>query len=363
MSRVWLAKSRRLLGPFGVAVSGLVVTAVILRPNAGTPGNLAVAPSQGRESQVAAGPEGAPTTNAWRNGPQAVPPGVVRGPFGTSDTSAYQGAPLTRLAQVPAVTGQFAATLHSEATYLGLRSPDELAAISRLVVRGRVVAFSAPYWNSDGGAFWSPRYLPQLEQPVPNALYRDVTFEVFEVLGDKTGQGIALGTITFTVQGGQAVVDIPEDVASIDPTFLPSGRYLWRFDPHVDLALDEEAVIFLDYRELPGLYDGKYGYLIKLMPAHESFFKFTVGAQGEARNGALGAAATGGPFITNVARLRDLAASKNLGAAVRRPLVPDSAVHPMPSPHAEEPVFMPPDEQDAGPTPDPGEGSYQPAEP
>lgn len=354
--------SRQKPGLFGLAAGGLLV-AVLVRPSADAPGSPAAPPHEHDGQPAAADAQNAPPTYSSGSGSRA---GVVQGPFGTSDTSADLGPMLTTLAQAPAVAGDFAARLQSEATYQGLRSPDELAATSRLVVRGRAVAFSAPYWNSSGGVFWSPRYVPDLDQPVPNALYRDVSFEVLEVLGDRTGQagqGFAPGLITFTVEAGQAVVDIPADVASIDPTFLPPGKYLWRFDPPVDLALGEEAVIFLDYRALPGLYDGRYGYLIKLMPASEAFFTFSVGAHGEARNGALRPGASQGPFITSVARLRDLAASPILGAAVRQPLVPDSAVHPLPGPHATEPVFMPPDEQDGGPAPDPGDVGHASTEP
>lgn len=352
--------NRRLLAvvPVGIAV---LLVAALARPNIAAPVNRGVVAAPGSNDRAeTSGPIQDSKDSATGSHAKAD---VVRGRFGTTDTTAYQGARLATLAATPPVTGTFAAKFHTESTYLGMRSPADLASVSRLVVRGQVVGFSAPYWNSDEGAFWAPRYLPDLEEAVPNALYRDVTFNVVEVLADETGQGFKPGLITFTVEGGQAVVTIPEDVASIDPSFLPSGRYLWRFDPHVDLSLAEDAVLFLDYRELPGLYGGAYGYVIKLMPASERYFKFSVGPKENARNGALSPAADRGPFITTISDLRKLVASKTLGSSVRRALSPDGLVHPMPSGHTEEPVYMPPDEQDGGPTPGPGEGSYEPNEP
>lgn len=281
--------------------------------------------------------------------------GILASRFGTSDTSAYEGARLTRLTDRPSLPAEFAAVLSGESSYLGLRTPEELAWRSELVVRAKIVSFSAPYWNSQDGSFWATRYVPESAgTPVANELFRDVDIEVVEVLGSSRKDAEAK-VLTITVPGGQAVVTIPPAAAALEPTFLPAGRYVWSFEPPTDLVIGEEAVLFLTYRSWYGLFGDRYAYEVKLQPANERYWKFAINEDDGARNAALRPDVESGPFVTTVESLKLLAGSGAIGAAIKDPLLADGKVHPVPGHPADEPVVAPPDEQDGAPTPPPGE--------
>lgn len=281
--------------------------------------------------------------------------GILASRFGTSDTSAYEGAHLDRFAERPPLPAEFAAALNGESSYFGLQTPEELAWRSELVVRARIVSFSAPYWNSADGSFWATRYVPETGgEPVANELFRDVEIEVIETLGSSRTD-VQAKRLTVTVPGGQAVVTIPPEAADLDPTFLPAGRYVWSFEPPTDLGIGEEAVLFLTYRSWYGLFGEQYGYEVKLQPAHELYWKFEIETDDQARNAGLLAIFESGPFVTTVAELEKVALSDALGAAIKDPLVADGKVYPIPGHPSAEPIVEPPDEQDGGPTPPPGE--------
>lgn len=184
-----------------------------------------------------------------------------------------------------------------------------------------------------------------------------------QVLADATSGGVRPGPITFTTAGGQAVVTIPETVAALEPSFLPAGRFLWSSAPPVDAVVGEEAVLFLNYGTFYGLFDGKYAYQIKLLPANELYYKFAVDGE-NLKNAALHANATEGPFVLSLDELRKAVEGADLRGADKWHLSPDGGkVHAMPADHEHEPVVEPPDEQGGGPTPAPSDISREPTTP
>lgn len=107
-------------------------------------------------------------------------PKVIRGKFGTSDTSPYLKIRRPRLTDAP--YGPEDGVLSID--YLGAPHPTEMPALSRVVVRGRVVAIGLPHFNSTDGSFWDPELH---EEPgttdVAKTILRDVLFRVDEVWG------------------------------------------------------------------------------------------------------------------------------------------------------------------------------------
>lgn len=310
------------------------------------------------------GPHPAATASAAESGPLAPQLGrvpIVNGPFGSSDTSAYPVTGRPSLAWRPSVSGDFVARLTSESTYLGLRKPEQLARVSRVVVLAKVVSFGSPRWNSQDGSFWATRFIPDSAgTPVANTLYTDVNIDVLEVIGEALPGDLKPGPLTYSVPGGQAVVVIPPDAASLDPSYLPAGRYLWDEPSAVDLKAGQEVVLFLDYQALYGLYDGKYGYVTTLMPASDAYYAFT--QDGDLWvNAAAGLDGSAGPFVLTLGQLRDLAQGDIFAAVARNRPMPDGMVHSQPASHGDEPIVQPADEQGGGPVPsDEGAISLEP---
>lgn len=168
-----------------------------------------------------------------------------------------------------------------EYSYLAIRSPEQLASLSRLALRGRVLAFGRPYFNSLDGSYWDSSSVGRdAGDPVANEILRDVLLQVDDVLADVTGSVAPGQAIEFTVRGGQAVVTItrsPNDDAEEHP--LPPGTYGIASEPRVDLQIGESAVVFLNYEKLDGLYDAgatKFGHIYRLMPAHDGYYKWSM---------------------------------------------------------------------------------------
>lgn len=249
-------------------------------------------------------------------------PPVVSGRYATTDTSAYDDE-LDRLSAVPSVNRALDARLTDEYSYLAIRSPEHLASMSRLAVRGRVLAFGRPYFNSLDGSYWDPSLVgPDAGHAVASEILRDVLFEVDDVLADVTGTVAAGDVIEFTVRGGQAVVTITESPSGGgDDHPLPPGTYVFSSEPRVDLSVGESTVVYLNYEKLDGLYDvggTKYGYIYRLMPAHDAYYKWSI-VDGSAANESLG-------VEMSLAELKALATSSDFASAAGP--APDETIHP-----------------------------------
>lgn len=256
-------------------------------------------------------------------------PALLVGGYGTTDTSASDDAPLDRLSAEPQITGAFDRRFTDTSSFLRLAGPEQLVSASRIIVRGRPVAFSRPYFNSHDGSYWDASFVgPAAGRDVASEILRDVLFEVDEVIGDATDAESLLGLIEFTVRGGQALVTITDTKAAVGDHPLPSGTYVMSYEPEVDLGIGEEVILFLDYVALDGLYadEGRrFGYVYRLMPAHDLYYRWTV-ADGEALNGRFGSAGT-----LTLTDLRALVVSEHFASAVGPP--PDDEVHEQDPPH------------------------------
>lgn len=86
--------------------------------------------------------------------------------------------------------------------------------------------------------------------------------------------GIVPGSlIPFVVRGGQIAGNLPDKVAA-QLRFGDGGVQIFSETPAIDIAVGEEAVLFLDVRPIFGLYSGKYAASFELAPALESGFKY-----------------------------------------------------------------------------------------
>jgi hypothetical protein len=207
-------------------------------------------------------------------------PTVIRGKFGTSDTSGYLEIPTARLTDSP-----YGGALQVD--FLGAPHPTEMPALSRVVVRGRVVAIGLPHFNSSDGSFWDSALHEESGAPdVASVILRDVLFQVDEVWGSELPEIVPGSLVPFVVRGGVISVDLPEDVA-VRLHYEDAGVQIITELPTTDIAVGEEAVLFLDLRPIHGLYSGKYGSRFDLAPTHESGFIYvlkdaeTIGLPGE----------------------------------------------------------------------------------
>lgn len=253
-------------------------------------------------------------------------PAVIHGRFATIDTSGYD-ASFERLTTRPEVDPAIRVRFVDTYNYLQLSSPEHLASMSSLVVRGRPIAFGRPYFNSIDGSYWDPSLVgPRAGRDVASEILRDVLFEVDEVLGDADSSVLGVDVLEFTVRGGQAIVTITDtSQAGDDDHPLPPGTFVVGYEPPVDLVVGQELIVFLDYVELDGLYadDGtRFGYVYRLMPAHDLYYRWTI-ADGTAINDALRSSLA-------FADLEALVTSDNFASAAGA--TPDDQVHPQ-KPH------------------------------
>jgi hypothetical protein len=203
-------------------------------------------------------------------------PASITGVYGASDTSAYDGF-VGSLAELPSIKQNVDSRRALAFSYVDFSSIEALANNSNLVVRGRPLAFSRPYFNSLDGSFWHPALLGELGMSVPHQVLRDVLFEVTEVIGGTLPETAKASVIEFAVRGGQIAVDIPSDKA--DGHVLKAGLHVFSQRPEVDLEIGEDVVLFLRYGGVSGLYaDGgkRFGWIERITPAHQLFYKFTV---------------------------------------------------------------------------------------
>lgn len=277
------------------------------------------------------------TDDAW--------PPIIKGPFGTLDATGYLDDAGTTLGYMPSVEGSPFVERYVSGPgvemYQALDGPQDLADRAQIVVRGRPLAFSRPYFNSTDGAFWLPELVGARDGILPTSdLRRDVLFRVDEVLGTTFDAGFEPGLVQFTVRAGQVTVDVPSDVpyaAGYGDHGLKAGRYLVRHEPAADLGMGDEVVLFLRYGEWLGLYDGSYGAVRTLMPVHELYYAFAIDGD-RTRN--LSATPVGDQWRPSVDDLRRIAGTL---APKAGQILPDARVHPARSTHdsSEQPLPSP----------------------
>ena len=253
-------------------------------------------------------------------------PPVIPGRFGKVDSSAYDADPGATLGHLPAVEGAFVERWFggpADTTYVGVPNPGALADSTQVIVRGRALAFSRPYFNSTTGEFWRTE-LVGLRDGVnaDDDLQRDVLFEVDEVLGTTLPGGFEPGLVQFTVTAGQVVVDVPKDVP-YDGHVVEAGRYLIREQPGAELRVGEEVVLFLRYGGWLGLDGDRYASVTTLAPAHPLYYAFRVQGNGTSNLSTQGA--PGDQWSPSLSDLREIA----LDLAPRPDQqIPDARFHP-----------------------------------
>lgn len=270
-------------------------------------------------------------------------PSIIEGPFGTLDATGYRDDPVTTLGHMPSVDEgplieRFFGGPATE-TYQGLDGPQDLADRAQIVVRGRPLAFSRPYFNATDGAFWLPELVGARDGILPTSdLQRDVLFRVDEVFGTTLDAGFEPGLVQFTVPAGQVTVDVPSDVpyaAGYGDHSLKAGRYLVREAPGADLGIGDDVVLFLRYGEWLGLYDGGYGAIRTLMPVHELYYAFAVEGK-RTRN----LSANPVSWQPTLSELRSIAGTL---APEAGQILPDARIHPARPTHdsSEQPLPSP----------------------
>lgn len=201
-------------------------------------------------------------------------PGRISNEFGMMYRGAYKDRPRARLSDRP-YRGR-GLQLEDFYTYAGVETTRQLAEQARVVVRGTVTNIGPPHFNSSDGGFWDPALH---DEPgvtdIAAELLRDVTISIVEVWGD-TEKTIQTGQrLTFTAKGGQVKLEIAEETA-LALGWPVRASYVLASKPEVDVVQGEEAVFFLDYAAIDGLYDNRYGTLRRLAPANELAYKFTI---------------------------------------------------------------------------------------
>jgi hypothetical protein len=307
-----------------VLAVGALLTVQILREAAQTPSSSAgpttgsASPTRGAERSLIQVDVQAWMETAW--------PSLIPGRFGTVESTAYDADPGTTLGHLPAVEGEFDERWFggpAGTTYTAVADPGALADSTQLIVRGRAVAFSRPYFNSTTGEFWRTDLVgPREGVNADDDLQRDVLFQVEEVLGTTLPGGFEPGLVQFTVTAGQVVVDVPKDVA-YDGHVLEAGRYLIREQPGAELRVGEEVVLFLRYAGWLGLDGDRYGTVTTLTPAHPLYYAFRVEGDGTSNLSTQGA--SGDQWSPSITDLRDIAL--DLAPRPDQP-IPDARVHP-----------------------------------
>ena len=282
-SRIRRPAPRSLVGgtaPAFVAVIALLVGGVVtgfeldLRRNAAsTPRPTTAGASPGRSTTASAAPRQVELdAGLWRDQKWSA---SIEGTWGTIDTSSYDQQPPISLSEFPVVSGPFVETSGGGpdvTTYQALSGPEALFERAQVIVRGRPLAFSRPYFNSSDGSFWLPELAGVVEGvKAAQGLQQDVLFQADEVLGSTLPAGFEPGVIQFAVTAGQAVVTVPRDVRYAPGEgehVLTAGRYLFEERPTADLRIGQEYVLFLNYQPWLGWYGERYATEAKLAPAH-----------------------------------------------------------------------------------------------
>ena len=197
---------------------------------------------------------------AERPDPQSMlsRPAMVSSPFAVTDTSAYDRVRSHRLLEQPYGRGD-GRVVEAHASEAAAAPHEAQIANSRLIVRGRVVEIGRPYFNSDDGGFWHSSFYP--DDPVLRSgatmIFRDVIFDVDEVLATKLS-GVAAGTrLRFATAGGAVRVELNEEGAR--KMERPPGSLVWVWPGGFDLAVGEDALVLLNKVPVGGPYNGRYG--------------------------------------------------------------------------------------------------------
>ena len=209
---------------------------------------------------------------------------LVEGPLGFTDTLLYEPFQTDGSLSDRPYDAAGDAILEGYFGFYQPANPEDIVNHSRLVVRGEIVGFGRPHFNSTNGEYWSPTYH---EEPgvvdIALGVYREVMFRVDEVLGDAAETGLEPGTeLVFTTRGGQVRVtpnQVEEARANEPPAeheLAPTSPFVISDPSPVDLSVGEEVVLFLNWRSIDGLYNGQYGFKFELAPANELLYKFRI---------------------------------------------------------------------------------------
>lgn len=200
-------------------------------------------------------------------------PPRIEGPFGVSDTSAYLEIDRPKLSHFPyRMSGD--RVLASMPDYFGPPHPKELPALSRAVVRATVVAIGLPHFNSSDGSFWDGELVGGAAEDGVWGISRQVLVRVDEVLGSLLPEVREGSYLTLRLPGGQIAVTLTDQAAR--QLGYEDGVVIFAEQPPVDMAVGEEAVIFLDLRRRTGLFGGVLAYRYELGPSSFSGFKLWI---------------------------------------------------------------------------------------
>ncbi len=210
-------------------------------------------------------------------------PATIDGLFSSIDTTGYDQEHRT-LGFAPYEDSE--RSLTTAAAIARIWKPEALAAHTRLAIRGTIVGFGRPHFNSDDGTYWSPLMLdlPEGVAPVVPAVYREVQVAVSEVIADPLGAGVEPGdTLVYTARGGQVLVSPP---SGPPPTALAStGDHVhtavtepFVFDdpPLVDLTIGDDVILLLDWVEFEGRYGVTQMFAYELVPAHSTQYVYRI---------------------------------------------------------------------------------------
>lgn len=200
-------------------------------------------------------------------------PTLLKGKLGTSDTSAYLEISNPRLTDRP-YDAEPGVLFPADVEVAGAPHPTEMPPFSRVIVRGQVVAIGLPHFNSGDGSFWAWELHDELSAPhVRRSIFRDVLFRVDEVWGSLLPEIVPGSLVPFVARGGQIAVNLTGTVAE-QLGYGSGGVYIFSEESPQDVAVGEDAVVFLDVRPVLGLYRSNLAARFELFPAQESGFKY-----------------------------------------------------------------------------------------
>lgn len=126
-----------------------------------------------------------------------------------------------------------------------IESPEELASQSEAAVHVEVLDIGYPYFNSDDGGFWIP---DESNGEAALGIRQNVRVSIIERWADSLSLP---QTFDLTVFGGQLEVTLTEEQAEAAEINEGKGKYVYSFEPNVDLAEGERTVLFLSQENAP----------------------------------------------------------------------------------------------------------------
>lgn len=204
-------------------------------------------------------------------------PRTVTSEFAVTSSARYASPTQGQLTDTPYAT---VAADHVDYVYSyidSIATVDDLVERSRLVAVGEVRAIGRPHFNSEDGGFWEDALVDQEGYvPAATSIFRDVVFEIEDVLGAEDPAVAPGDLLTFAVRGGQLLVTLEDSEAQALEFEDGAGDYVFSAEAPVDLAVGERVLVFLDQKPIDGLYDGRYGERFEWFPTHELYYKFAL---------------------------------------------------------------------------------------